>query len=76
MKPACVCGVLWPVSQMPGYLQWIAKLLPLTYGVEGVRALILEGQSLLDIGKDVGVLAAYAVGLLALASLTLRRTTS
>ena len=68
-----LCGLLWPVEQMPDYLQWIARFLPLTYGVEGIRALMLQGQSLLDIGKDIGILAAYAVGLLVLAALTLRR---
>ena len=71
-----LCGVLWPISQMPEYLQWIARFLPLNYGVEGIRALMLEGQGLLDIGKDVGVLAAYAAGLLVLAALTLRRGAS
>jgi ABC-2 type transport system permease protein len=71
-----LCGVLWPISQMPDYLQWIAKFLPLNYGVEGIRAMMLEGQSLLDIGKDIGVLAAYAVGLLFLAAITLRRGNS
>jgi len=71
-----LCGVLWPVSQMPNYLQWIAKFLPLYYGAEGMRALMLQGQNLLDIGKDVGVLAAYAVGLLILAAITLRRGSS
>ena len=45
----------------------------MTYGVEGIRALMLQGQNLLDIGKEVGVLAAYAVGLLILAAITLRR---
>jgi ABC-2 type transport system permease protein len=68
-----LCGLLWPVEQMPDYLQWIAKFLPLTYGVEGIRALMLQGQSLLDIGKDIGVLAAYAVGLMILAGISLRR---
>jgi ABC-2 type transport system permease protein len=68
-----LCGLLWPVNQMPDYLQWIAKFLPLTYGVDGIRALMLQGQSLLDIGKEIGVLAGYAAGLMVLASLTLRR---
>jgi len=68
-----LCGLLWPVSQMPDYLQWLANVLPLTYGMDGIRAMMLQGKGLLDIGKDVGVLAAYAVGLLFLASLTLRR---
>lgn len=71
-----LCGLLWPVSQMPEYLQWIAKFLPLTYGVDGIRALMLQGQDLPDIGREVGVLAGYAVGLLILASLTLRRGAS
>jgi ABC-2 type transport system permease protein len=61
---------------MPEYLQWLANCLPLTYGVDGIRAMMLQGQNLLDIGKDVGVLAAYAVGLLILAALTLRRGAS
>jgi ABC-2 type transport system permease protein len=71
-----LCGVLWPINQMPDYLQWIAKFLPLNYGVEGIRALMLQGENLLDIGKDIGVLAAYAVALLVLAALTLRRGAS
>ena len=69
-----LCGLLWPVTQMPDYLQWIAKFLPLYYGVEGIRAMMLQGQNLLNIGKDVGILAAYAVVFLGLASLTLRRS--
>jgi ABC-2 type transport system permease protein len=71
-----LCGLLWPVDQMPNYLQWLANVLPLTYGVDGIRALMLQGQNLLDIGKDVGVLAGYAVGLLILAAFTLRRGAS
>jgi ABC-2 type transport system permease protein len=68
-----VCGLLIPVSQMPEYLQWLAKFLPLTYAVDGIRALMLQGEGLLDIGKEVGVLAAYAVVLMVLAGISLRR---
>ena len=68
-----VCGLLFPVSQEPVYLQWLAKFLPLTYGVDGIRALMLQGQGLLDIGKEIGVLVAYAVVLMILAGISLRR---
>ena len=71
-----VCGLLFPISQMPEFLQWVAKFLPLTYAVEGIRALMLQGDSLLDIGKDIGVIAGYAVGLMILAGLSLRRGNS
>lgn len=68
-----VSGLFIPVDQLPMVLQWVSKFLPLTYGVEGIRALMLNGQSLLDIGNDIGILAAYAAGLLLLAALTLRQ---
>ncbi len=71
-----ICGILFPVDQQPEYLQWIAKFLPLTYGVDGIRALMLKGQNLLNIGKEVGILAAYAVVLMILAGISLRRGTS
>jgi ABC-2 type transport system permease protein len=71
-----VCGLLFPVTQMPDYLQWLAKFLPLTYAVDGIRALMLQGKGLLDIGKEVGVLVAYAAVLMVLAGISLRRGTS
>jgi ABC-2 type transport system permease protein len=68
-----VCGVIFSVDQMPDYLQWLAKFLPLTYAVDGIRALMLNGKGLMDIGKEIGVLAAYAIGLMILAGISLRR---
>jgi ABC-2 type transport system permease protein len=71
-----VCGLIFPVDQLPNYLQWLAKFLPLTYGVDGIRALMLQGKDLLDIGKEISVLLAYAIGVLILAGISLRRGTS
>ncbi len=68
-----ICGLLFPVDQMPVLLQWLAKFLPLTYAVEGIRSMMLQGKSLLDIGEDIGVLAAYGLGLMVLAGISLRR---
>ncbi len=71
-----LCGLLWPVDQMPDYLQLFARILPLTYGVDGMRALMLKGENLADIGAETGILTAYAVGLLVLTALSLRRQKS
>jgi ABC-2 type transport system permease protein len=71
-----VCGLLFPISQQPEYLQWIGKFLPLTYAVEGIRGLMIQGQNLAGIDKDVGILAAYSVGLMVLAAISLRRGNS
>lgn len=66
-------GILWPVEQMPGYLQWVADFLPLTYAVEGMQRIMLTGESLLDIPLELGVLLAFAAAMCAAAAVTLRR---
>ena len=71
-----LCGILWPVEQMNDFLQWIAKFLPLTYAVEGMRDIMVYGESLLDVGFDLAVLAAFAVGISVITALTLRRNSS
>jgi ABC-2 type transport system permease protein len=69
-----LCGILWPVEQMNTTLQWIAKFLPLTYAVEGLRDIMLQGKSLIDVGFDLAVLAAFAVGISIITAFTLRRS--
>ncbi|TES84514.1 MAG: ABC transporter permease [Dehalococcoidia bacterium] len=68
-----LCGVIWPVEQMPNYLQWLSKILPLTYGVEGLRNIMLAGQSLLDVGFELAVLVGFAIIMSIIAAITLRR---
>ncbi len=66
-------GVLWPVEQMPAYLQWLSKILPLTYAVEGMRDIMLAGKGLLDVLFDLTVLVGFAIVTSILAAVTLRR---
>jgi ABC-2 type transport system permease protein len=68
-----LCGVLWPVEQMPNYLQWLSAILPLTYAVNGLRDIMLMGKNLIDVGFDLAVLAAFAVLVSILAAATVRR---
>jgi ABC-2 type transport system permease protein len=67
-------GVILPVEQMPGYFQAIARLLPLRYAVDGLRDIMLGGQTLGDVSMELGVLVGFAVAFLALAAVTVRRS--
>jgi ABC-2 type transport system permease protein len=69
-----LCGILWPVEQMDTALQWIAKFLPLTYAVEGLTDIMLHGKNLIDVGFDLIVLLAFAVGISIITAFTLRRS--
>jgi len=66
-------GLLWPVEQMNRFLQYLSKVMPLTYSVDGLRKIMLEGKSLGDVWVDLAVLAAFAVSMTMLGALALRR---
>jgi ABC-2 type transport system permease protein len=66
-------GILWPVEQMPKYLQYLSDILPLTYAVKGLRDIMLSGKGLLDVGVDLGVLGGFTILTSILAALTLKR---
>ena len=68
-----LAGVLQPVDKMPDYLQVIAQALPLTYAVEGLRKIMLNGRGLVDVVPELAVLGGFAVVLLVLAGVTVRR---
>ena len=66
-------GVYFPVEQMPGWLQGVAAVLPLTAAVELARPLVL-GTMPLEVGRPLAILAAYAgAGYYAALVLTRRR---
>jgi ABC-2 type transport system permease protein len=56
-----------PVEAMPAWMQVIARLNPLTYAIEAMRTLVLDGWAL-DVVRALGVLTVFALGSLALAT--------
>jgi ABC-2 type transport system permease protein len=65
-------GVFIPVASLPLGLQFVARLLPLTYAVEALRT-ALAGARLAAGGLDLAVLAVFASVLFGLATRTLAR---
>ncbi len=70
-------GVLYPVSVLPGWLQGVSRLLPLTHALEALRRALLTGASPAAMAPSLVALAAFAVVLtpvgLALFAHALRR---
>jgi ABC-2 type transport system permease protein len=48
-----VSGVYYPVSVLPEWMQWIAKISPATYALDGIRAAILDGDPLSALWGDI-----------------------
>jgi ABC-2 type transport system permease protein len=57
-------GVLFPNAVLPGWLQRVADLVPLTHALEGMRFAILKGHGLDELASVVWTLVAFAVLLL------------
>jgi len=67
-------GLLWPVEQMPWYLQDLSAVMPLRYAIEGLRGIMLEGKGFSGVLPQLGFLGGFALVMLFLAGLSLRRT--
>ena len=73
-----VGGMMYPVSVLPKWLQFIARLTPVTYSLEGMRAALLGHASFLELWPSHAALLIFAVLLLPISFLVfswaLRRT--
>ncbi|MDX1514073.1 MAG: ABC transporter permease [Gammaproteobacteria bacterium] len=67
-----ICGVFFPVSQMPAAVQSLAAVLPLSHAVAVARPLIV-GDVPVDVALHLGVLALYGTAALALACRLLKK---
>jgi len=54
-----IAGILFPVDQLPVWMQYIGKALPLYYAADGLRKVIILNASLSTIMPDVLVLVVY-----------------
>jgi ABC-2 type transport system permease protein len=68
-------GLIWPVESLPDVLRPIAWVMPLTYGIEGLRGVLIRGAGLGDptLQLDLAVLASVALLFALLATRTIRR---
>ncbi|MBA2461669.1 MAG: ABC transporter permease [Actinobacteria bacterium] len=41
-----VSGVYYPVSVLPGWMEWLSRISPATYALRGIRASILDGAGI------------------------------
>jgi ABC-2 type transport system permease protein len=70
--------MMYPVSVLPVWLQHVARLVPVTYALEGMRAALLGHAALRDLWPSLAALLIFAAILLPVSFATfswaLRRT--
>jgi ABC-2 type transport system permease protein len=66
-------GIFWPTEPIPAWLRPVSYILPPTYTVEAMRAVILRGWGLDKILPDIVALLIFALIFLVSATILLRR---
>jgi len=59
-------GAFFPLQQMPGFMQAISKVVPLTYVVEGLRQVMVLGAGFTQVLRPVLILLAFGAITLAI----------
>ena len=67
MPVVMLSGMLFPVESMPQVLQWLAAVVPPRYYIAAMRKLMIMGVGIGEVTREVAVLAAMTVVLLAVA---------
>ncbi|WP_298455656.1 ABC transporter permease [uncultured Cellulomonas sp.] len=70
-----VCGAVMPRDQLPGVLEALSVVLPLTYAVEAMQSLARE-SALGTVWRDVAVIAGFIAAAVVVGATTLRRRTA
>ncbi|MDB6018622.1 MAG: Transport permease protein [Pedosphaera sp.] len=66
-------GFIFPRENMPWIFYAIGSLLPTTYFIELMRAIILRGATLLEFWQHLAILSAMGLGLFAICALRFKR---
>lgn len=56
-----LAGLFWPIESIPNYLQSLSYVIPLRYGIDAERPIILRGWSLGQVWIDIVVLVVFAM---------------
>jgi len=61
-----VSGVYYEVEVLPAWLQVFSFFSPATYILDGIRGAIIDGDSISELGRELGALAIFGVALIPL----------
>ncbi len=75
MPQILLCGLFVPRDLLPGVLEAVSDVLPLSYAVDAMQHLVTS-TSAGEVWRDVAIVACFAVAGLGLGAATLRRRTA
>lgn len=66
-------GVIQPVEKLPSVLQNVSKILPLTYGIDSLRSIMIQGFDLYALINEILILFCFGCVFILLAAVSIKR---
>lgn len=66
-------GLIFPIKTMPTILQWLSWAMPLTYANNALRDIMIKGKDLASVSFDIYILSAFAIAMIVLAAISIRK---
>jgi ABC-2 type transport system permease protein len=67
-------GVMFPIQQMPWFMQWISELIPVTYAADAMRKVMILNAGLTDVLPQIAILVVLGVVTMAIAIPVFKRS--
>jgi ABC-2 type transport system permease protein len=62
-----VSGIMFPVQQMPWFMQWLSALIPVTYAADAMRKVMILNAGVQDVLPQIAILIAFGIATMAIA---------
>jgi len=62
-----VSGIMFPVQQMPWFMQWISQIIPVTYAADAMRKVMILNAGLQDVLPQIAILVVFGIITMAVA---------
>lgn len=73
LVPQVFFSGLFSLDAVAGWLRWLHDVMPLSYGADALRDIMIRGKSWADIADDLAALAGFSFAFMLLAGVALRK---
>ncbi len=62
-----VSGIMFPVQQMPWFMQWLSAIMPVTYAADAMRKVMIMNAGVQDVLPQIAILVGFGILTMAIA---------
>ena len=69
-----VSGIMFPIEQMPWFIQWLSAIMPITYAADAMRKVMIMNAGIQDVLPQIAILIGFGIVTMAIAIPVFKRS--